>query len=226
MDNQIDFISSTVLLGINLSDNIFNKHISNTVRNFYCRSNELLFDFSTICYDLKSRLMSTYCMDLCASSLCNFRKHDDVEELYVAWRKVIRRLWKLPNTNHCNLLHTINNCLPIDVILEKRCAKFVWSCINSKNNIVKSISTSATSNPFSDFADNYKYITYKYKIPVRAWRLPICHIFKLFDVYIENHVEHSHYGYMIRELCLQRNCESFILTSTELSMLIEYLCTI
>ena len=113
MDNHIDFISSTVLLGVNLSDNIFNKHISNTVRNFYCRSNELLFDFSAICYDLKSRLMSTYCMDLYGSSLWNFRKHDDVEEFYVAWRKVIRRLWKLPNTTHCNLLHTIIIVFPL-----------------------------------------------------------------------------------------------------------------
>ena len=51
-----------------------------------------------------------------------------VKLFYVAW--TIRKLWALPNTTHCKYLHTINNSLPIDLMLEKRCLKFSWSCIN------------------------------------------------------------------------------------------------
>ena len=49
----------------------------------------------------------------------------------------------LPNTTHCKYLHTINNSLPIDLMLEKRCLKFIWACMNSNNTIVKSVSSSA-----------------------------------------------------------------------------------
>ena len=47
----------------------------------------------------------TYCLDLYGSRLWNYSKHD-VNQFYVAWRKTIRRLWKIPNTTHCNLLST------------------------------------------------------------------------------------------------------------------------
>ena len=56
-----------------------------------------------------------------------------VNEMFVAWRKVVRRLWKLPNMTHCNLLLPINSSLPIKILLEKRCAKFIHSCLNSNN---------------------------------------------------------------------------------------------
>ena len=36
---------------------------------------------------------------------------------------------------HCSLLPSINNCIPIDIVLEQRCAKFIWSCLNSYNTI-------------------------------------------------------------------------------------------
>ena len=51
------------------------------------------------------------------------------ETFYVAWRKVTRLIWKLPFRTYCNLLHTINNCYPIEFILEKRCIKFLHSSL-------------------------------------------------------------------------------------------------
>ena len=63
--------------------------------------------------------------------------------MFVAWRKVVRRIWKVPNTTHCNLLPTINSSLPIEIALEKRCAKFIHSCLNGNNLIIKSTSISA-----------------------------------------------------------------------------------
>ena len=62
--------------------------------------------------DIKSKLISTYCMDLYGSQLWNYGTGYP-ETFYVAWRKVTRLIWKLPFRTHCNLLHTINNCYPI-----------------------------------------------------------------------------------------------------------------
>ena len=69
-------------------------------------------------------------MDLYGSSLRNYSK-DIVNNIFVAWRKVVRRIWKLPNMTHCNLLPIINSSLPIEIALEKGCAKFIQSCLNS-----------------------------------------------------------------------------------------------
>ena len=42
----------------------------------------------------------------------------DVDKFYVAWRKVKRRIWKLPNTAHNRIIHNIAS--NIHYILEKR----------------------------------------------------------------------------------------------------------
>ena len=57
--------------------------------------------------------------------------------MFVAWRKVVHRLWKLPNMTHCNVVQTINSSLPIVIALEKRCAKCIHSCLNSHSLIIK-----------------------------------------------------------------------------------------
>ena len=77
------------------------------------------------------------------------------------------RLWKLLNMTHCNLLPSIklNSSLPIKIALEKRCAKFIHSCLNSNNLIIKTTSISAITTRRSQFGDNYRYSCYKCKIP-------------------------------------------------------------
>ena len=143
---------------------------------------------------------------------------------FVAWRKVVRRLWKVPNMTHCNLLSTINSSLSIAIALEKRCAKFIHSCLNSNNLIIKTTSISAITTHRSQFGDNYRYICYKYKIPRYLWFLPIGNILQYVQEFIVNYVCTSPEGAMIRELCLQRNIDDFILSNSELSILIDDLC--
>ena len=75
---------------------------------------------------------------------------NDVNAFYIKWSKVVfRRIWKIPNTTRCNLLPAINKSLPIEFLMEKRCAKFIWSCSNSHNLIVRNISMAAKISSFS-----------------------------------------------------------------------------
>ena len=41
----------------------------------------------------------------------------DVQSYFVARRKSIKRLWKLPNTTHCSLLPHINDCISWNLFL-------------------------------------------------------------------------------------------------------------
>ena len=135
---------------------------------------------NTIPCDVKTKLLDSYCLDVYGSQLWNYSKHD-VDMFFTAWRKSIRRLWKIPNTTHCNLLSSINSSVPIVINLERRCAKFIWSCLNSDNSIVKTIANSAKCSSVSNFGDNYRYLSYKYKIGNHVWDSPLC---KLHNVLI------------------------------------------
>ena len=74
--------------------------------------------------------MSTFCLDLYGAILWNYSK-DRVNDMFVTWRRVVGILWRLPNMTHCNLQPTINCSLPIEI------AKFIHSCLNSNNLIIK-----------------------------------------------------------------------------------------
>ena len=83
-----------------------------------------------------------------------------------------------------SFFHTINNSLPIDVQLEKKCLKFWHSCINCSNAVVKSISLSSIQQSFSTFGENYRYLCHKYKIIPYMFRSDFPIIIKQMHLYV------------------------------------------
>ena len=57
------------------------------------------------CDDL-SNMISTYCLDAYASQLWDY-EDKRIEKYYVACRKAMRKVVKIPNLAHCNLLPVI-----------------------------------------------------------------------------------------------------------------------
>ena len=164
---------------------------------------------------------------VCIGSFCRINEYLILS--YVAWRKTIRRLWKLPNTTHCSLLPSINDCIPIEIILEQRCAKFIWSSLNSTNTIVKTIALSAISSVNSTFGDNYRYLSFKYNIGSHIWFSSLNKITKCISLYISihEHALYSSHGVITRDLCLARDDyhhPEHLLSCNEIKELIEYLC--
>ena len=71
-------------------------------------------------------------------------------DCYTAWCKVIKRIWKIPSTTHCNLCTII----AYRVFNGKWCAKFIlfiYLCLNSPNLIVRTILKVAKTSIFSGF---------------------------------------------------------------------------
>ena len=227
MNETVECVKNCTLLGIHITNDHLERNINATIQNFYSRCNEILLDFSTISSHIKSNLIRTYCLDAYGSNLWNFGSNY-VDRFYVAWRKVTRRVWSLPYTTHCNLLHVINDTNPIDVLMEKRCIKFIWSCLHSSNAIVHTLAHSALINNKSTFGENYRYFNYKYKILPHMWHNEsICNLTRCINIYVKNITNVYNSGTMVRELCFARDGPGdFVLTATEISFLVEYLCTI
>ena len=57
-----------------------------------------------------------------------------ISEMFIAWRKILRKLFKLPNRTHNYIVCGIVECISIK--LDRRLAKFVYSMFNSRNKLI------------------------------------------------------------------------------------------
>ena len=46
------------------------------------------------------------------------------------------------------MYYIINNCMPIDITLEKRCIKYLWNMINSNCNLYHNIVNLSLNNVY------------------------------------------------------------------------------
>ena len=98
--------------------------LDNAVNDLNCRLTNLLADFAHCSSSTLSALFKTYCMNIYGSQIWAYSKYCP-SKFYISWRKAIRRLWKIPYRTHNKFIHIINNCMPIDITLEKRCIKYL-----------------------------------------------------------------------------------------------------
>lgn len=84
------------------------------------------------------------------------------EDICVAWRKALRRLWTVPYRTHSRLLAILSGTLPLEMSLEKRFVKFARNVLNHDTGIVRSVASLSLCNPWSTFNRNYGYICQSY----------------------------------------------------------------
>ena len=79
---------------------------------------------------------------------------------YTCWRKAIRRLYNIPYRKHSILVHhIIINSYPIDVVLEKRCLKYIWNLINSRYKLHADIVILSMDNMYLTIGENIQYLS-------------------------------------------------------------------
>ena len=90
-----------------------------------------------------------------------------IKDFKVGWRKIKRRIWKLPNRTHSAFVHNLSYNL--DFQIDTRMITFSNSCLNHSNIVCKSIVFSKLYCVKSTFRSNYKYLSYKYGISQDDW---------------------------------------------------------
>ena len=126
----------------------------------------MLADFSMLECSILHKLHSTYCMNLYGIELCNYNDKS-ILSIFTAWRKVMRRLFKLEYRTH---IYIINNLVEsITIKLDRRLAKFVYSLLNSDNKFVTQLVGHKMFSSGSIVAENHRYLSYKYYICQQDW---------------------------------------------------------
>ena len=136
----IDYVEQCVHLGTIIHSDITRKNIDSAVNDLFMRINNLIADFSYTHSSTLSVLFKSYCMNVYGSQLgvIMILEHA-VERFHTAWRKTIRRIWRIDKRTHNLLIHAINNYLPISLLLEKKIIKFIWNLFNSRYSVHKSV---------------------------------------------------------------------------------------
>ena len=143
---------------------IFNLTLVNTfAMNKWEISNNLLADFSFVDSNTLSVLVDSYCMSIYGRQLFKLYDKNSVNCIFVAWRKAIRKIWKIPNISHCRLLPYINDCNYIDSILERRYIRFLYNIFNSENQLYTSMIKYSLTNCDSTLGENIRYLMHKYE---------------------------------------------------------------
>ena len=111
-------------------------------------------------------------------------------------------------------------------MLEKRCLKFICSCINSHNAIIKNVSSSANMYSYSFLGENYRFLSDKYDIWLINWTESFSIVLRKFYDYVDKHVYSRNEAILIRDLCIKLDTGDFIFFNIdEFNEMVVILCT-
>jgi len=220
--HPISIVSHETYLGNYIGNDISERGITQAMCAFSQKTNHLVADFAMLDSYSLCKLHSTYCMSLYGSELWNYNSRY-VEQVYVAWRKSMRKVFQFPYRAHNYIVCGITECVSIK--LHRRLTKFIYSMINSNNQTVKELTSYFLSCEASTLAENYRFIMYEYDIPVFSWHRHLCDLISLVK---ERHVLsdmqliniHS-----IKELiCIRDHISDSPLSSSEVKIVLDVMC--
>ena len=96
----------------------------------------MLAEFNMLNYDVLNQLHNSYCMNFYGSELLNLNK-SYIFKIYTAWRKVMRRIYKLNIRTHNYIINNI--ACTVNISLHTKTARFILSLLNSPNSYLSTL---------------------------------------------------------------------------------------
>ena len=127
---------------------------------------------------------------------------------------------------YCLLMPHIIDCISIEFIFEQRCAKFIWSCLNSSNTIIKLLQFLQFPVVTLHLKISINAFSCKYNIGIHIMILSLNEVVKCILLYMsnENNLLYYVHGKIIHDLFLasDNHCQSpHLLSCTESVMLMR-----
>jgi hypothetical protein len=225
-NERVSVVEEFKYLGHIISNKKNDPMIKCVKNDFVTKVNTFLGNFTGVSSDVKSDLFKQYCTSFYGSQSCMLY-HKSFNELNIAWRKAMRRIWNVPYRTHGALLPFISGQNPCDVSLYKRFIRHFISGINHKN---ASVSTIFHSSLYTGgrLYKNLRHVTNYCKLKLDVVDLSVTAAENIIQKVWNENVNESNIrcGYQIKELCMQRDYfEKWCLTVNETDDIIKYLCT-
>jgi hypothetical protein len=137
--NSIESVTSWPHLGHIFNANLLDDDDILARRNSLIgQVNSFLCHFAKVDVSVKNALFKVYCSSHYGSELWDLTNHK-IEDYCVAWRKGLRKLWKLPYDCSCLNVSVVSNTVPIFDELCRRFMNFVYSCLHCDSIFVQSV---------------------------------------------------------------------------------------
>lgn len=212
-------VESDVHLGFLLGPGIQRARIDVGVNDLYRKTNMVMAYFGHASVAARYSLFKSFAMCLYGSQFWDMTDNY-IENLFVAWRKCVRRIFNLPNRTHNYLVPLIAE-ESIETVLEQRTIKFLDNLVKSKNMYMKMCKDLIFAGSGSPISKNLILISRKHGVNKYQFDTVKQAVFnKLRPV---NH-EACRQAAQIKELIgLREHVNQF--TQNEINTLIDYLCT-
>jgi hypothetical protein len=137
--NNIENVSSWSHLGHLLNANLLDDDDILSRRNSLIgQVNSFLCNFSNVDISVKNALFRVYCSSHYGSELWDLTNRK-IEDYCVAWRKGLRKIWKLPYDCSSLNVAVVSNTVPIYDELCRRVMNFIHSCLHCDSTFIQSI---------------------------------------------------------------------------------------
>ena len=125
-------MTSFVHLGHRINTELIDKDdILHKRCTFIGQVNNVLCYFPRLDAEVRHKLFKSYCSSIFGCEL--WRLNDiNINQFCTAWRTGLRRVWKIPNTAHSDLVHMMGDELPIFDEIRRRSLLFIHKCFFSQ----------------------------------------------------------------------------------------------
>ena len=142
---QLPFVDTVTHLGhllrYDLNDN---EDINDKLRSMVRKANCLFASFPRVGSPILSRLFQSYCLSLYGSSLWSLSS-PLLRNIEVAFNKILRRIWHLPNRCHTRILHLVAGLDSIFNVVAKRSKYLLYAASNCPSSLTRSIFRDSSS---------------------------------------------------------------------------------
>ena len=73
------------------------------------------------------------------------------KQLCAAWRKCLRKIWRVHPMTHCDVITLLSHCKPMEVGIQQRFCKFVANIFQNGTLMLRTIVLTVLNNPLSVF---------------------------------------------------------------------------
>jgi hypothetical protein len=222
-------VDELVYLGYLIKGDRSDPLVQPIITDFNKKFNAFIGDLDCLSSDVKGSLFQQYCTSMYGILFCQMY-HPDMDKMRVSWRKAMRRMFRLPNRTHCNLLPIITDILPFDVQVDLRFLKHMLTGLRHKNSTVSFLFNMCYACDMSTMAKNFRAVCRRYNIkPQSVKKNSIGCLRNLVrNCYYATELERDKQnGTQIRELIFIRDnlCSEFNLSRQEICEIVEHLAT-
>ena len=127
--------------------------IHESIAQFWRSFNIFRSDFGHIYSSLQCRLFKQYCCSFYGSPIWSVTSKG-FNDICIAWRKALRKIWRVSNRTHCDLVASLSDSIPLEQKLVQIFLRFKSKAFLNGCKLLKSTIQVACLNPNSTYCNN------------------------------------------------------------------------